>query len=196
MANGRVVTGFSKPYVAKYNFADDTITYSNGMPLARGVSVKIEPDDDTSTEEFNADNVLAESDSSSTFSGATLTLTVDGLKTAAETMIQGLGSVESGWIDYDDNQSAPYVGVGFIARYMEDGKTTYVPMLLYKCKFNKISNSFDTGEKGRANFQSQELSASVIRSDMSSHAWKSISASAYDTEALAESALKTKLGIA
>ena len=44
MANGRVCTGFSKPYVALYNEASGVITYSGGMILARGVSVEIEPD--------------------------------------------------------------------------------------------------------------------------------------------------------
>ena len=43
-AAGRVVTGFSKPYVAKYNVSGSTVTYSDGMKLARGVDVSIEPE--------------------------------------------------------------------------------------------------------------------------------------------------------
>ena len=39
MANGRIITGFSKPYVAKYAESSGTVTYSDGMVLARGVEV-------------------------------------------------------------------------------------------------------------------------------------------------------------
>ena len=40
MANGEVITGFSKPYVARYSESNGTVTYSNVQPLARGVSVE------------------------------------------------------------------------------------------------------------------------------------------------------------
>ena len=59
MANGKVCTGFSKPYVAIYNYSDGTITYSNGQILARGVEVSIEPESSDATN-FYADNVIAE----------------------------------------------------------------------------------------------------------------------------------------
>lgn len=35
-AAGRVATGFSKPYVAKYSNVGTTISYSEGIQLARG----------------------------------------------------------------------------------------------------------------------------------------------------------------
>ena len=38
-AKGRVVTGFSKPYVALYNYSEGAISYTSGQELARGVSV-------------------------------------------------------------------------------------------------------------------------------------------------------------
>ena len=60
MANGQVITGFSKPYVAVYNANDGSPTYSNGMAMARGVSVSIDLETGD-TEDFYADNVLAES---------------------------------------------------------------------------------------------------------------------------------------
>lgn len=41
MANGKVITGYSKPYVALYNNNGGTITYTSGMPLARGVDVSL-----------------------------------------------------------------------------------------------------------------------------------------------------------
>ena len=44
MAVGRVCTGFSLPYIAKYAATGGTITYSDVQKLARGVSVSIEPE--------------------------------------------------------------------------------------------------------------------------------------------------------
>ena len=35
MAAGRVLTGFSLPYVAKYAASGETVTYSNGMTLVQ-----------------------------------------------------------------------------------------------------------------------------------------------------------------
>ena len=41
MATGRVVTGFSKPYVAIYQNSSGTVSYTKGQVLARGVSVEL-----------------------------------------------------------------------------------------------------------------------------------------------------------
>ena len=42
MANGKVITGYSKPIVAKYTYSSNTISYSDTTPLARGVEVQME----------------------------------------------------------------------------------------------------------------------------------------------------------
>ena len=56
---GKVCIGFSDPYVAKYNENGGTISYTEGMKLARGVSVKVSPEvSDGNT--FYADNIAAE----------------------------------------------------------------------------------------------------------------------------------------
>lgn len=193
MAAGKVCTGFSLPYVAKYSASAGAVTYSNGMKLARGVNVSIDPEtsDDNN---FHADNVLAES-ADSTFTSASLTLTVDGLLAAAEEMIMGVAapSGTDGWIEYGDDQEVPYVGVGFIARYMSDGVTTFTPYVLAKCMFNQVPTSAETQEES-INWQTQELTARVMRGDDAKHNWKYVGSS-YETEAAAEAALKTKLGI-
>lgn len=193
MAAGKVCTGFSLPYVAKYAAASGTVTYSNGMKLARGVNVSIDPEtsDDNN---FHADNVLAES-ADSTFTSASLTLTVDGLLAAAEEMIMGVAapSGTDGWIEYGDDQEVPYVGVGFIARYMSGGVTTFTPYVLAKCMFNQVPTNAETQEE-TINWQTQELTARVMRGDDAKHNWKYVG-SDFETEAAAEAALKTKLGI-
>lgn len=192
MANGKICTGFSKPYIAVYTASEGSITYSSGQVLARGVDVNIEPEtaDDNN---FYADNQLAES-ASGTFTRATLTLTVDGLLMAAERLIMGLPAAGTDdFTAYDDNQSVPNVGVGYIARYMSDGVTTYVPTVLAKCKFNQISNTAATQED-EIDWQTQELTAAVMRADDTNHTWKYVGTS-YSSESAAEDALKAKLGI-
>lgn len=191
MANGRVCTGFSLPYVATYSATGGTVTYSSGQKLARGVNVSITPEsgDDNN---FYADNVLAES-ANTTFTGGEVTLTVDGLLEAAEKLIMGLPTSSGGWMTYNDDQSVPYVGIGFIARYQSDGVATYVPYVLAKCMFNQINTSAATQEEN-IEFQTQELTAKIFRGDDTKHAWKYVG-DEEDTEAAAEAALKTKLGI-
>ncbi len=85
---GRVITGFSKPYVAKYSNEGTTVTYTNGQILARGVSVSldIETSDDN---KFYADNQTAET-AGGVFTDGTATVTVDGTMADARRMIYGL----------------------------------------------------------------------------------------------------------
>lgn len=191
-AAGKVCTGFSKPYVALYSNSGTTITYSDGRVLARGVDVSIEPET-SDDNRFYADNTEAENDAGS-FSGGTLNLTVDGLHQEAEELIMGLPTAdESGWVSYGDSQQVPFVGVGYIARYMSGGETSYTPTVIPKVVFNQISNSHATSEDS-VNFQTQALTASIKRADDADRSWKFLG-NDYETEALAEAALRTKLGI-
>lgn len=193
MANGRVLTGFSMPWVALYANSGGTISYSGGMPLARGVSVSLDVEA-SSDNDFYVDNVLAETDTQG-FSGGTVTLTVDGLKDAARKLIMGLtatrtaGQVE--FDQYDDTQVIPYVGVGFVVRYMEDGVTSYVPYILNKVKFNPEGLEAATQEE-EIDWQTTELEGSIMRDDSTAHAWKLIGA-AQTTEAAAVDAYKAIL---
>ena len=190
-AAGRVCTGFSLPYVAKYSATGGTVSYASGQKLARGVNVSITPEsgDDNN---FHADNVLSES-ANTTFTGGEVTLTVDGLLEAAEKLIMGLPTASGGWMTYDDDQAVPYVGIGFIARYQSGGDVSYVPYVLAKCMFNQINTSAATQEEN-IEFQTQELTAKIFRGDDAKHAWKYVG-DEEDTETAAEAALKTKLGI-
>ena len=194
-AAGKVCTGFSLPYVAKYACADGVISYSAGRKLARGVDVSIEPD---SAEDnvFYADNAAAETDAG-TFTGGTLNLTVDGLFQEAEQMIMGLPAPanNSDWLDYDDDQVVPYVGVGYVARYQSDGVTTYCPTIIVKVQFNQLQSSHATSEEQK-NYQTQALSAAILRGDNAKHKWKRLGKEDYATEAEAEAAIKTALNIA
>lgn len=199
MANGRVITGFSKPYVATYSHSGSTVTYSNGMPLARGVSVELSVESSDSND-FYADNIVAES-ASGKFGGGTANITVDGLKLAAAKLIEGtpaqttvtVGSSTVNVTDYGEAQVIPYVGIGFIVRYMEDGVSTYQPVFLTKAKFADTGLTANTQEE-EIDFQSASLTAQLFRDDSTAHNWKRV-ADAQTSEADAEDVLKAFLGI-
>lgn len=201
MANGKVCIGFSKPYVAKYTNTGSTVSYSGGIPLARGVSVSIDPtvSDDNN---FYADNVLAETEAG-VFTGGTATLTVDGLLQEAEQFIMGLPEPEefsygsSKTVDvlkYGNSVSIPNVGIGFIVMYMSGGVISYTPMVLRKAKFNTPGTS--AGTKGEQfDWQTQELTATLMRDDSPDGDWKWVGAD-QTSEAAAEEIVKAFLGIA
>lgn len=192
MANGRVATGYSFPYVALYANNAGTVTYTNVQPLARGVSVSVEPEY-SEVDPFYADNIVAE-EVAGQLTGGTITLTVDGLKTAATKLIYGIpeDETETAWINFDDNVAIPYVGIGYVARYMSGGVTSYVPYILTKCRFSYGTNEFNTAED-EIEWQTQELEATISRDDTANHVWKKEGIE-YATEAEAVSAITDFFG--
>ena len=198
MANGKVITGYSQPIVAKYTYNQGTISYSEKTALARGVEVDMEVEIGDSTN-FFADNTIAESVAGQ-FNGATATFTVDGLKDTARNLIAGLVTTKSIPVNsstvsakvYDDLQVIPYVGIGFVVRYMENGVTTYAPVILPKAQFSPESLKAATqGES--VEFQTTELQATVMRADDTNHSWK-IVAEDQATEAAAVAVLNAYFG--
>ena len=190
MADGKVITGYSKPIVAKYTYNQGTISYTNIMALARGVEVDMEVEIGDATN-FFANNTIEESVAGQ-FNGATATFTVDGLKDTARDLIAGLVTSKTIIANsstvaakvYDDLQVIPYVGIGFVVRYMENGVTTYAPVILPKAQFSPESLKAATqGES--VEFQTTELQATIMRADDTNHSWKIIAAD-QTTEALAE----------
>lgn len=198
MANGQVITGFSKPYVALYNANNGSPTYSSGMAMARGVSVSIDLETGD-TEDFYADNVTAES-AGGVFTGGTASFTVDGLKTAARKLMMGLPEATSVSVsgeqvqvqEFDDRQQMPYLGVGFVVRVMETGVTTYVPYVLPKVIFAEEGLEANTQEEN-IEFQTTELEATIMRDDSANHRWMRIGAN-QTTEAAAEAVVQALLG--
>lgn len=196
MAAGKVCTGFSKPYVAKYTLNGTTIVYSSGQLLARGVNVSVDPES-TDDNNFYADNIIAETEAG-IFTGGTLTLTVDGLKEAAEKLIMGLPAatttiVTSGLVGYGDNQSIPDVGLGFVVRYQSGGEVTYTPVIFPRVVFSEIGLDAATQEES-IDWQTQELTAAIRRAEDANRNWKHVGAD-LASEALAEAAIKTFLSI-
>lgn len=201
MAAGKVLIGFSKPYVAIYSNTNGTTTYSDGQQLARGVSVSLEAE--TSDENiFYADNQAAEV-AGATFTSGTATLTVDGLKDEARALIMGLPDPESYTVTtgtnvdvyhYGDAQAIPYVGIGFIAMFQEDGVYSYQATILPKCKFNMDSLSANT--KGEdIEWQTSELVANILRDDTTNHDWRYVTEE-LASEGAAEAYIKSLFSVA
>lgn len=197
MANGRVITGYSKPKVAKYVNTNGTITYTDKMALARGVNVSISLETGDAVN-FFADNVTAES-AGGVFNGGTATLVIDGLKDNARKFIMGLPTetsvtVDSATVkvqDYDDRQAIPYVGIGFVIRVMEEGVTSYIPYVLTKFIFDE--DGLEAATQGEnIEFQTTELTGTILRDDSANHRWRRI-AEAQTTEAAAEAVLDVLL---
>lgn len=199
MANGKVITGYSKPYVALYDANNGNPQYTSGMPLARGVNISVDSESGEGTN-FYADNVVAES-TGGVFTGATITMTVDGLKDAARKLIMGLPNPESITVgtqsvdvySYDDRQQIPYVGIGFIVRYMEMGVTTYSPVFFTKAAFSVDGLDAATQEE-EIEFQTTELTATLMRDDSTNHAWRKIAVD-QTSESAAEDVVKAFLNI-
>lgn len=188
-----VTTGFSLPYVAEYTNPSGTNVFSNGALLARGVDVNIEVEtsDDNN---FYADNIVAETETGVMTSG-TLTLNVDGLSPAAARLIYGLPQAQSNWVSYGDEATMPYIAVGFLRRTMNAGTTNWWAVVLPKCKFHLNGDEAATQED-QIDWQTTELSATILRDDTANQNWKYVNETAFTSEALAEAALKSYLNIA
>lgn len=192
MGAGRIITGFSKPYVAKYAANNGTITYTNGQILSQGVSVtgSASTSDDNN---FYADNVVSESENG-VFTSGELSLTVKGLEIAAERLIMGLPAADTnGLTAYGDSQVIPDVGVGFVVRYMKDGETTYAPYIFPRCAFAAFDITAATQEES-IDWQTTELSATIKRAEDENRNWKYVG-DGVATEAGAEDVIKTFFGI-
>lgn len=192
-AAGKVITGYSLPYVALYAASEGVVTYSSGQKLARGVSVEASPESSDSNN-FYADNIIAES-LAGAFTGGQVTFTVDGLLQASERLIQGLPAVdEDGLAHYNDDQQKPFCGTGFVVRYMSQGVTYYTPVIFPKGTFNQLDTSAETqGEE--VGFQTQELVFNIMKNDTAKHDWKLIGGE-LASEAAAEAIIKDYFGIA
>lgn len=201
-ALGAVVTGFSFPVVALYAAAAGVVTYSSGMDLARGVNIV------PSIEVANEDNTLyannqAAEEGQRRFRSGTVAITVDGLLTAAERMIMGLpqaakkevtvGSETVNFNTYGKNQKIPYVGYGNVVRYQSNGEEFYRAFVYRKMIFSQFDVPAAT-EAQEIDWQTQELSAKLMRDDTPERDWKWFS-DPLATELEAYNAVRAVLGM-
>lgn len=201
-AAGQVVTGFSFPVVALYQNNGGAVSYTNGMDLARGVSV--DPDIETTGDDndFNANNRASES-APKRFRRGTLALVVDGVLRAAEQMIMGIpdadistvtvGESEVEFTDYGDAQKIPYVGVGVIVRSMSNGVEIFRPWVYPKLRFAQFVVPAAT-EEDDIDWQTTDLEATILRDDTAKHNWQRVG-QPLATELEAYNAIRAVLGM-
>ena len=185
-----VGSGFSKPYVALYSGSGGKDTYTKGMSLGGGVgySDSIEVADDN---DFYADNRVDETESG-VFTSGEATITVNYLSPEAAKMVLGLtnqttvGDVQ--WDDYDDDTTPPDIGYGHVKQVVENGVIKYAAFILPRVKMALPSESAETrGES--IDWQTQELTATIMRSLNGKHKWRSVLPKFFDTEGEAEAAV-------
>lgn len=192
--------GLSKPYYGKYVAVEETVAYDGGgiMGKATEANVEIETSDDNN---LYADNAIVETDR--VFSGGTLTLSTDdlypevsktilGVQEEAITDITGVTDTEAKELVYDDRQSAPYLGVGFIIKKKVGGVDKWRALVLTKVMF-AIPADAATTQGESIEWQVPELSATIMRDDTANHVWKR--EVTLTTEAQAEAYIKARLGI-
>lgn len=200
LAAGAVGTGFRYPTVGLYNGDGSPGTHTNGRRLARGVSMSL----DVQTAEgnvFNADDVTAESNADQ-FSSGTMSLTVDGLLPDSERMINGLPEEETVEANgkqvpitrTGDDANSPNVGYGALRVYESNGIELFRCIVLPKVCFRQAGFDAETRTEQK-NYQTQDLTADIMRIDSGKHDWRWLGA-LYTTaeEALAD--LDALLGVA
>lgn len=194
------IVGFSKPKFARYKAVGSSVTYSGGGSAGRGISANLEIE---SAEDNNlyADNSVAETDRQ--FTGGTLTVGTDdlsqlvsaailGLKFQALEEIPGVLDQEVQELVFDEDQQMPYLGYGFIRKHIVRGVTKWEGVVLTKIMFSVPSESATT-QGDTIEWQTPELTATVMRDDSPKHKWKR--AAMFTTEAQAEAYLDYVLNI-
>lgn len=186
--------GLLKPRVAKYNNTNGTVTYSDGQILAKAIEHDLALN--------NADPVILYADDGAAesvggFSSGTLTLTVDELPIAEAGLIYGITpedvtTPEGTVLTFDDNMAPPDLGYGVIVPVIRNNARSFMAVLLRKVKFAIPGDTFTT--KGETiEFQTPQLTATVMRDDTATHAWRKWAT--FATEAAADTWLNTQLNI-
>lgn len=181
-----VGTGYRYPYVAKYANSGNTVSYSNGMNLGRGVNVDwdIEVSDNNA---FYADDVLSE-EAGGVFTSGSGTATIDGLDQTVAAMILGLPAtrtIDTVSVQGYGGDMPPYVGFAFIKRQQMHGVVTYLPVIFPKVRFSMPGGNAATQEES-IDWQTQELEFTILRDDTTNSEWMIVPTAGLESEAEAQ----------
>ena len=190
--------GLSKPYYAKYSANEGVVTYSNGGLMGKYTELNVSLNEGTSNTLY-ADNAPAETDNQ--FTGGTASVSTDELPAENLTSVfgakkeaaEGAATEGASWYVWDDDQIIPYLGIGGIIKKKINSATKWVAFLLPKVQF-KNPGIVATTQGETISWQTQSLTADILRADDAKHRWYQIS-SPMDTEADAEAAIKAYLNI-
>lgn len=173
--------GLRKPYYAKYEYdaSTDKVTYSGGGLLGKAVEFSTSLEGTTDNVLY-ADDGPAETDR--TFAGGELTITTDDLRQEASAAILGItpteitigeaeGGVKVQELVYGEAMTVPNLGFGVIIPKQIEGVMKYRAVILPKVMFSVPNDSATT--KGESiEWQTPEITGTIMRSDDSERAWK------------------------
>lgn len=189
--------GVSKPYFALYNFSGGSVSYSGGGIFAKAVEfgTTIESTEDNN---FYADNAVQEADKAR-FASGTLSVTTDEMTMDATAALLGM-ALKAVTVDtkpyyelvYDDDLSSPDLGFGVIVKRIHNGREKYRAIVLCKVKFG-IPADAATTQGETIDWQTSELSGTIMRDDTAKHGWKR--EASFATEAEARKYIQTILNI-
>lgn len=190
--------GYSNPYIAKYTAnGAGKVGYSDGLRLGRGVN-RTTTVENGSTNDFYADNKLAET-SGGVFSSGELSVAVAELTAESGKAILGLQEKEievngkkEKVIAYNDNMKAPLLGYGDIIKQRINGVDSWVAAILPKIQFN-IPEDAATTQGAEIDWQTSTVTAKIMRDDTADHNWKY--EKTYSSESEADSFIRHFLGI-
>lgn len=190
--------GLSKPYYAIYSNTGASVSYTGIALLGKAVEMSMELDG-TDANILYADNGPAES--AQQFSGGTLTITTDDLLPDAAAGVLGMelqtvtdestATEAPKELIFTGDQSIPYVGFGGIIKKQQSGVIKWMGFVFPKVQF-AIPSVAATTQGETIEWQTQELSATIMRDDTAGHIW--YRCALLDSEAAAETYIKKLLG--
>lgn len=150
------LVGLKNLHVAKITKDDDTGTTYDAVvrKIAMAVNASIKPS--TSTENFYADDQIAETVNQ--LGDIVVDLEMGHLTTADQAYLLGATVNTDGVLEFSSTDQAPYVGIGFEAEKSNGAKRM---VWLYKGKFGLPEASSQT-KQDKVNFQTEKISATFI----------------------------------
>ena len=152
-------TGYRYPKYCPITIGDDgKETLGTGKVMAKGVRMDVTVN--TSDVTFYADDGLAESIKE--FTDGSITMENDDLTNEVLADLTGATITEEGELTASGDDTAPYVRVGFLARKIKHGKSSYQGTVYMKVQFAIPAESYET--KGQSTvFKSSTLTGSIYR---------------------------------
>lgn len=168
--------GLSNPYIAKLDVS--TNKYTDGFKCGAAVGTEIKPQYNEA--KLYGDDTLQESAKEFKYADVTLNTTYMPIE-AADVMFGHKVDTETNKITYNANDEANYVGYGFFAKEMVQGKTSFIAAIIPKIKFAEGDDSYTT--KGDSiEFKTPSLSGTGMAN--SEGVWKVKETFTTETEAI------------
>lgn len=197
------IIGASRPFYAIYRKVGNTVQYYNGGVMGALVNFDINLQANNTNNDFYADNKVQETQKNK-LSYGTIKMNTDdllqevskailGLKEQALTSITGITDADAKELIFDNDQDTPYLGIGMIQKKQKDGKTLWRAIVLTKVSFDVPNDAAET-EGESINWQTPELSGTVMRDDTAKEMWKR--EATFTTEAQAIAYLRHVLNVA